>query len=124
MPKTCDAPPSGTGQGVRPERSAPRLTARLAAMLAEMESTRLEVAKIRTPRGGYVRVAVSVNAEWYQHLCRRYLSTRRRFPRPRTLIKRRDTLAALRRMILGNLSGVYAARILKLVGDFYGHEKE
>ncbi len=81
-------------------------------MLDELRSGWLEVAKLPSSRGGYTRVVVSQNAPWYQELCSRHLSRRRRFPRLRTLIKRRDTERALVRMIAGDRSGVYAERIL------------
>jgi hypothetical protein len=88
-------------------------------MLCELTSGGLEVAKIRTERG-YVRVAVSRNAPWYQDFCGRYLSHRvsRRRRRARTLIKRRCTIRALERMIAGDCSGLYAERLLDQAGVF------
>ena len=90
-----------------------------AMMAEELEGSYLEVVKIPSRYGGYIRVPVSVNAEWYQVFCRQYLSTRRRFPRPRTLIKRGDTLNALARLHSGNFRGVYAERLLEFVNDWY-----
>jgi len=72
----------------------------------------LEVAKFPSSRGGYTRICISVNAAWYQEFCQSYTRARRgRFRRPRTFIKRQCTIEALRRMIGGNTSGVYAERL-------------
>ncbi len=90
-----------------------------AMMAEELEGSYLEVVKIPGRYGGYIRVPVSVNAEWYRVFCKQYLSTRRRFPRPRTLIKRRDTLTALGRLHSGNFRGVCAERLLDFVNDWY-----
>ncbi len=90
-------------------------------MLGELESTSLTVAKYPVD-GGYLRGVMSSNCEWYRELCSRYLSTRRRFPKLRTFIKRRCTIAALKRMIAGDLSGLYATRILDVI-DHMGYPR-
>ena len=90
-----------------------------AMMAEELEGSYLEVVKIPGRYGGYIRVPVSVNAEWYRVFCKQYLSTRRRFSRPRTLIKRGDTLKALVRLSNRNFRGVYAERLLDFVNDWY-----
>ena len=90
-----------------------------AVMAEELEGSWLEVCKIPSRHGGYIRVPVSVNAEWYQKFCGRHLSRRRRYPKYRTIIKRRDTLNALRRLQSGNYKGVYAERLLDFVEWFY-----
>lgn len=92
-------------------------------MLNELLSSYPETIKIPSVHGGYVRVAVAVNAEWYRWFCKRHLRGRRRYPKPRTIIKRRDTIRALRRLICGNYRGVYAERLLSFVQCFYGEEK-
>lgn len=90
-----------------------------AMMAEELEGSYLEVVKIPSQRGGYIRVAVSVNAEWYSAFCRRYMNSRRRYPKYRTIIKRLDTLNALRRLQAGNHKGVYAERLLDFVEYWY-----
>lgn len=84
-------------------------------MLDELRSGWLEVAKLPSKFGGYTRVVVSQNAPWYQTLCESYTRTRRkRYRRAFTIIKRCHTIRALERMIAGDLSGVYAERILDI----------
>ncbi len=82
-------------------------------LLYELEGQRLIICKIPTTRGSYIRVVVSTNAFWYQRFCADYMSTRKRHPRPRTFIKRRETIAALKRMIHGDRTTEYAQRILR-----------
>lgn len=84
-------------------------------MLDDLLGNRLEVAKLPSRLGGYTRVVVSQNAPWYQEFCRKYEGYRRvkKWKKARTIIKRSDTAKALRRMILGNFSGVYAERLLE-----------
>ena len=88
-------------------------------MLEELESSRLEVVKVPSVYGGYVRVPVSVNAEWYSWFCKKYTTSRRRFQKTRTIIKRRDTIRALRRLIVGNTRGIYAQRLIEFARDWY-----
>lgn len=84
-------------------------------MLDELESRRLEVCKLPSRQGGYTRVVVETNAEWYQEFCASYTRARRtRYRRERTIIKRRDTGNALKRLIAGNISGVYAERLQEM----------
>jgi hypothetical protein len=86
----------------------------LTRMLYELESNRLVVAKIRIERG-YIRAPISWNAPWYQRLCRANMTCRKRYPKARTIIKRIHTVTALRRMLKGDLTGVYAERILAVI---------
>lgn len=84
-------------------------------MLDDLLSNRLEVAKLPSSRGGYTRVVVSHNCPWYQKLCENYCRKRRkRYRREFTIIKRCHTVAALKRMLAGDRSGVYAERILEV----------
>lgn len=89
------------------------LSVRAAArrLLEELQSSYPETCKVPNGNGGYVRVPVSVNTEWYRRFCRQYLSVRRRYPKPRTLIRRCHTIKALERIAQGNLRGVYAERL-------------
>jgi len=51
------------------------------------------------------------------------MNTRRRFPKPRTIIKRGDTLLALSRLIDGKKDGVYAERLVNFAQEFFGIEQ-
>ena len=87
------------------------------AMLEELEGNYLEVIKIRKSDGTWARIAVSKNAEWYSAFCKKYLSTRRKYPRPRTFIKRNDTIKALRKIIRGETDGIYIDRLLNFIHE-------
>lgn len=82
-------------------------------MLAELRENRLEVVRV-----GVLRVAQSRNAAWYRSFCGAYTGRRRRFPRPRTIIRRATTEAALKRLAAGNASGVYGERLLPFVEEY------
>lgn len=89
-------------------------------LLEELEAGYLEVCKVPSRHGGYIRVPVSVNAEWYRRLCTRHQSARRKrrtCRRPRTVIRRCDTISALRRIMRGDFRGVYAERIKPFVKE-------
>jgi hypothetical protein len=86
------------------------------ALLSDLNAGYLEVAKVPSRQGGYIRVPVSVNAEWYRRFCKRYLTTRRKYPKPRTLIRRCHTEAALRRIIDGRQTDTeYARRLCEFI---------
>jgi hypothetical protein len=81
----------------------------LEIMLAELESTRLEVGLAPCRRfaneGGCIRVCLSRNADWYRRFCTAHPSGRfRRNAKPDTRIKRRDTIRVLGRLIAGRAS--------------------
>jgi len=82
-------------------------------MLEELESGWLEVAKVPSHQGGYVRVCMSVNCDWYRAFCRAYEGFRlsRRWKRPRTIVKRCHAIAALKRIMAGEMDSVYAERL-------------
>ena len=92
-------------------------------LLDELESGYLEVCKIPSPHGGYIRVPVSVNTEWYSRFCRRHTKGRRRYPKHRTIIRRCHTRAALRRMAAGDIRGLYAERLLDFI-DYWVQQEE
>ena len=94
-------------------------------LLSELESGWLQVMKIPGRDGiGYIRVAASTNCEWYRRLCNRHLGYRRkRYTKPRTIIKRQTTVEALRRMAAGKCEGIYAERILEVVNELGIFEK-
>lgn len=95
-------------------------------MLQDLLSGYLEVVLIPAPdeahSGHCVRAAQSVNAEWYQEFCSQYKSCtgrgRRRRSRPRTFIKRANTIKALEDIIDGRKTGIYIERLLSF-RDFY-----
>lgn len=86
-------------------------------LLDELESGWLEVCKVPGRNGGYIRVPVSVNAEWYTRFCRSCLSRSRRFSKLRTMIRRQHTIAALKRIMRGNAKGVYAERLMPFIEE-------
>lgn len=86
-------------------------------MLEELESGYLEVCKVPGRDGGYVRVAVSVNCEWYSRFCRRFLVSRRRYPKLRTIIRRCHTIRALQRIATGKVDGVYVKRLMPFIEE-------
>jgi hypothetical protein len=68
------------------------------SLLDELLSRRLEVVKI--PSGdGYIRVPIITNPEWYSKICKRFLNSRKRYPKPRTIIRRCNMIAALNNII-------------------------
>ena len=76
--------------------------------LNELLAFRLEVCVTRAPEqmhhGHGVRTVCSQNADWYRHFCRLYSSNRRdaaRWSKHKTLIKRRETVAGLERILRG-----------------------
>lgn len=97
----------------------------LQCMLDELESARLDVhlAPAPHPRRELhcVRIVASRNPTWYRQLCAAHLSQRvRRNPRPDTLIRRRETLRALRRMIAGRSDvGIYGPRLLDVARAYF-----
>jgi hypothetical protein len=103
----CAAPPPATVRG-------------LEQLLAELESSRLEVflvpSRRRVNEGGCVRVAVSKNAGWYRAFCRRHPSGRlRRNAAPDTRIKRANVLRLLAQLAEGKPStSKYAPEILRI----------
>ena len=81
--------------------------------LDELDEGYLEVCKVPSRDGGYIRICMSVNAEWYRAFCKRNMIGRKRYPKPRTIIKRCLTRNALNRIIElnGKSSGVYVDRL-------------
>jgi len=101
------------------------LTLTLEAMLEYLLRSNLQVAVNKTNN---TRMVVEYNTQWYQDFCGSYKSVcyvyrnskkTKRMKRPRTFIKRCCTIAALKRMIKGNLKGEYAARILEFAEVFW-----
>jgi hypothetical protein len=78
----------------------------------ELDGGWLEVCKVAN-NGGYIRVPVPVNAEWYRRFCRKYLRSRRRYPKPRTIIRRAGVRAALQRIIDGRQGHINVHRLLE-----------
>ena len=86
-------------------------------LLDDLQAHFPETCKVPGRHGGYIRVPVSVNACWYRRLCSRHKVGRRRYPKPRTIIKRCHTIKALHRIIAGNTDGVYAERLMPFVEE-------
>lgn len=97
------------------------ITRRVAAkyMLEELEAGWLEVAKVVSQHGGYIRICNSVNCEWYSRFCRAHEGFRRnrRWKKPRTFIKRCHTITALKRIIAGRMDSVYAERLEPFINE-------
>ena len=91
-------------------------------LLAELESTRLDVVLVPAPdqrhSGHMIRVAQEGNCEWYRSLCDEYQSSRRRRSfKSDTKIKRAHTVRALERIIAGSYEGAYAERLMPYVEE-------
>jgi hypothetical protein len=109
----------------RPTRLGAKGLLEAADMLAELEASCLEVVLIPSgdpniaSRGGMIRAVQSANPEWYQDFCSQYSRARRsrkRTPNHDTIIDRRATLAALRRLVDRlEVSGVYGARLEEFI---------
>lgn len=84
----------------------------------ELDSRCLLVAVAKVNEDGKgIRVCLDQNPDWYREFCASYMNRRRnrKWRRPRTFIKRIATLNALKRIAAGDLSGVYAERLLPFV---------
>lgn len=101
--------------------SAPTITPELAAecglMLAELESSRLEVVLVpqrwHTNEGGMVRCAISRNATWYRDFCAAHSSARvRKNAAHDTRIKRAGTVRVLGALAAGALPASGYAPVL------------
>lgn len=92
----------------------------LAYMKEDLEASRPLTIKVIGRDGGYIRVPVTQNPEWYRALCSAHKRYRlnRKWRRPRTIIKRCNTLKALDRMMDGNFTGVYAERLIEIVREY------
>lgn len=84
-------------------------------MLDELLASRLEVVKV-----GTLRAVQSENAGWYREFCAAFKQPRKKYPRPRTIIKRCHTVRALRRIVDGDSGTVYADRLMSFVEDYAG----
>lgn len=94
-------------------------------LLDELQRNRLVVIKWPSHRGGYVRGSIAQNPPWYQELCAGEQRGRRRFPRPRTVIRRKDTLRALEKIAAGfPCDGIYMERLLAVVDQQIELRKE
>lgn len=91
-------------------------------LLEELQATRLEVIKVPSRDGGYVRLTVGQNCDWYRDFCASY--TRFRRQRDRTIIKRCHTIAALKRIQAGDRLTEYAKRLLVYVQNIQILEKD
>jgi len=99
-------------------------------MLDELLGRKPETIKCPGREGGYVRVPVEQNPEWYRQLCERHKSPRNGYPKPRTILRRKGVLRALVLLADGQkVETTYAERI-KDVAEAYreriadAHSKE
>ena len=96
-----------------------RIARRAARMLEELDSGYLEVCKVPGRQGGYVRVVCNCNAEWYRVFCRRFERGRRRYRKPRTIIRRCHTRKALLHLAAGKNGTVYSGRLVEFMERWY-----
>lgn len=83
---------------------------------------RLTVVKVPGRHGGYVRIAVEQNADWYKRLCESHMRTRKRYRKSRTIIRRQHVVATLEKLASGiTVRGVYAERIKSAHADLMEH---
>lgn len=102
--------------------------ARLKRMYHELcESEHLVVlvpAEEERHHGHKLRALASGNAAWYTRFNRNFMNARGKMLRARTFISKKYTLLALERMLKGNLTGVYAARLLWFIRLELANEAE
>lgn len=101
------------------------------AFLDELLAWRLEVCLTRAPdehhSGHMIRTVCSQNPTWYQAFCKLYSSNRRdwlRWSKHKTLIKRRETVSGLERILRGGVGDTpYTERLKDFIRrrgrDFY-----
>ena len=95
----------------------------LELMLAELESSMLEVVLVPTRRwvneGGCIRVAANRNCTWYRRFCAAHGSSRfRRAALFDTCIKRRNVVRLLEQMVAGvPVRSKYAEELLALAAQ-------
>jgi hypothetical protein len=70
-------------------------------MLRELLFAQPTTIKAPGREGGYVRIPVEQNPSWYREICRARMGTRKRYPKPRTKIRRVDVERALLRLVHG-----------------------
>lgn len=86
-------------------------------LLNELSHMRLQVIKYRKDNV-FIRCPLTQNPPWYQRLCERHKRGRKRYPKHRTIIKRTNTVRALKRLIEGRQRGyVYDERINEIVKE-------
>lgn len=110
------------------ELSSQQLEA-LEAMLGELLINRLEVTLVpsqieeEAKRGAKIRVTVGFNPDWYIAFCEHYMVPKD--GRIKTIIKRRNTITALNKMLRTKKADTaYAHRILNHVPLFIENQKE
>ena len=108
---------------VSSHQAKPTMNEILLDMLEKLEASYPETVKVPSQHGGYIRVPVEVNTEWYRAFCRRYMRSRRRYPKIRTIIKRCTTIAAMKRMLRGDRETEYAQRLLDFINHHYTGEQ-
>lgn len=86
-------------------------------LLGELDHMRLSVIKFRKD-DVFIRAAITHNPHWYHRLCQQHLKGRKRFPKPRTIIRRAHVEKALRRFLAGKANGyIYDERIRGVIDE-------
>lgn len=86
-----------------------------AALHEELAGAKLTVMKWRLG-DGWVRGPIVTNPEWYQRFCARHESPRKRYPKPRTIIRRPETLRVLKRIANAiPCSGFYYESLMEII---------
>ncbi len=101
-------------------------------LLEELEAMKLTVIVVPDGRENShrgVRAVVCPNPEWYSQLCQSHLALRRnrRWKRPRTIIKRCNTLRALRVIVDSGINRkfIYHQRLLSVIQSHaHTHRRE
>lgn len=88
-------------------------------MLNELVNNALVVVLLPAPEqrhtGHMVRAVEQQNANWYREFCADHEEYRAGYEKPKTIIKRQDTINALYRVLDGDCVTVYAQRLLEHV---------
>lgn len=101
------------GGGISSEHA--RLVA--AQLHEELAGAKLTVMKWRSG-DGWVRGPIVTNPDWYQRLCSRHEYPRKRYPKPRTKIKRWYVLEQLQRIADGlPCSGFYHDELQRIIAE-------
>jgi hypothetical protein len=90
-------------------------------MLEELKANRLEVVLVKSKRDPRVKIrqVVNANPKWYSELCEQHKQARKRYRRPRTIIKRWWTIRVLEKFVDGSirLNDPYPQRLLPFIED-------
>jgi hypothetical protein len=85
--------------------------------LCELETTHFEVVLIpsQDDPGRMLRAVAEANPEWYREFCAAHTRVKPGRRRAQTFISKKRTLTALERLLEGDMTSLYARRLLALV---------